>query len=202
MIFGFRYVQLAALIKPRKGERRGRRKTSYFVLPFHFFFLSSFSFEKSTGDFESLVHVFTSIIGRRLRVVPEVPRWNNATGNNLVGPPFSLFHATGGTDETMVERWERGEKEREREEGQTMTHTRRDPCNMPMHSMNCRNRSGAILSQNVNHEPSLKGSTKKSSKSYTYRRIYICRSLSRINKHFSSSFLGNFTRNLFLCKWD
>ena len=152
MIFGFHFVQLAILINPRKDERRGRRKTSYFVLPFHFFFLSSFFFEKSTGDFESLVHVFTSIIGRRLRVVPEVPRWNNATGNNLVGPPFSLFHATGGTDETMVEKWERGEKEREREEGQAMTHTRRDPCNMPMHSMNCRNRSGAILSENVNHE--------------------------------------------------
>lgn len=152
MIFGFHFVQLAILINPRKEERKGRRKTSYFVLLFHFFFLSSFFFEKSTGDFESLVHVFTSIIGRRLRVVPEVPRWNNATGNNLVGPPFSLFHATGGTDETMVEKWERGEKEREREEGQAMTHTRRDPCNMPMHSMNCRNRSGAILSENVNHE--------------------------------------------------
>lgn len=137
--------------QPKKGRKKRKKENILFRSTFSFLF-SFFFFEKSTGDFESLVHVFTSIIGRRLRVVPEVPRWNNATGNNLVGPPFSLFHATGGTDETMVEKWERGEKEREREEGQAMTHTRRDPCNMPMHSMNCRNRSGAILSENVNHE--------------------------------------------------
>lgn len=139
--------------QPKKGRKKTKKESILFRSTFSFLFSFFFFFEKSiSSDFESLVHVFTSIIGRRLRVVPEVPRWNNATGNNLVGPPFSLFHATGGTDETMVERWERGEKEREREEGQTMTHTRRDPCNMPMHSMNCRNRSGAILSENVNHE--------------------------------------------------
>lgn len=133
----------------------------------------------------SLVHHRTPW---RLRVVPEVPRWNNATGNNLVGPPFSLFHATGGTDETAG--WEeRREREGEREEGQTMTRARRNPWTVPLHSVNCRNRRGRGRDRRslITGHPSPLRPCKNPRNPTRVSGIYTYPNLPRINKHFSRS---------------
>ena len=90
-----------------------------------------------------------------------------ATSNNLVGPPFSLFHATGGTDETTVEGV--GEGPREKEKGRKVKRwpTREETHEtMPLHSVNRRNRmwnTRAIHERALVTNDLLRVSTKKKS---------------------------------------
>lgn len=132
------WIQINQLInRIKKREREREKKKRYFFHYFFFFFLIDFFKSKDidTGYLLPRYHETTSLVhhwtfqGR----LPEVPALETTQpGNNLVGSAILVISRNGWyTDETVEGEREREDRrggeaseEREREEGQTMTHTR------------------------------------------------------------------------------